>query len=318
MDFDDLPELSKPITKLIETVSNAMGVLFYPKKIKREANADARAISVISDAIRNNNDLDISFEKNGIKINNLDNIDMIERSLQRRVFQDYIKEINIENVVSMAVERLKEEKVVSNEAVEMSWINMLLDSVSYVDNEELQKIWSQILVSEVIKPGQTSLRTLETVKCLSPCEVRMFEKLSNYILRIKDDVHDVYDYFILNDERVFEQIGISIVDLLKLEDAGLIANSVNMFEEIIINKNEKKEIYSGLNQVVITINNNSNMTFRTEKRIFLLSEAGREVYETVYSDTVSTNICSYYKLVESIIYEKNNQIIRNEIKDLKL
>ena len=318
MDFDDLPELSKPITKLIETVSNAMGVLFYPKKIKREANADARAISVISDAIRNNNDLDISFEKNGIKINNLDNIDMIERSLQRRVFQDYIKEINIENVVSMAVERLKEEKVVSNEAVEMSWINMLLDSVSYVDNEELQKIWSQILVSEVIKPGQTSLRTLETVKCLSPCEVRMFEKLSNYILRIKDDVHDVYDYFILNDERVFEQIGISIVDLLKLEDAGLIANSVNMFEEIIKNKNEKKEIYSGLNQVVITINNNSNMTFRTEKRIFLLSEAGREVYETVYSDTVSTNICSYYKLVESIIYEKNNQIIRNEIKDLKL
>ena len=51
LQVSDILGLSEPLTKLIETVSTGMGMLYEPIHLKRRAKAKAEEIKLISDAI---------------------------------------------------------------------------------------------------------------------------------------------------------------------------------------------------------------------------------------------------------------------------
>ena len=58
---DVVKTLSEPVTKLIDTVSHAIGKAYEPRYIKRMADAKSYEIRVISEELRNNSDLPIVY-----------------------------------------------------------------------------------------------------------------------------------------------------------------------------------------------------------------------------------------------------------------
>lgn len=316
VDFEDLVGLSEPITKLIETIGNAIGWFFNPIQRKRDRIADVKTIRAISEVARENLDIPIKYEKNGIRIDTSEYSGIIERSAQRQIYQEFVKEINIEMIAEKAAKKLEKIRVVSKKPVDVGWTNMLLDSIGYTNDPMLQELWAEILASEVIKPGQTSRRTLEVVRRLSVEEAVIFEKVAEYVIYMEDVKNGVVDYFIPQDDSVLETVGISSVDMIRLEDAGLIANSVNVVENFTLRKCDKKEIYAGNDEIVVIVVNNDKKDRTFRKNIYLLSEAGREVYNVVHRRKVDTGKSDYYKAVENYFNRDDLAELFNGINEL--
>lgn len=291
-------EKESALAKLIETIGKAIGVLYEPTHIRRMAKAKADEIKIIGDAMQKDIFLPTNYDDGKIFINTEDFNGLVERSSKRFVFQEISKQASIDSVINKAAELIDENTFFSSEPVDVGWTNTFFDSITNVSDSNLQQIWAQILASEVIHPGQTSLRTLEIVRRLSYKEVKLFDKLSEYVLFIEDTDNNVFDYFIPHDNSIFKLFDISVVDFIRLEDAGLLANSANIIEEFFLDINSEKEIYAGNDEVVMVLTNNTRNPILIKKNIYLLSEAGREVYSTIYRDKVHTDKNDYYKAVE--------------------
>lgn len=94
----------------------------------------------------------------------------LQRAEQRRDFNAIRQEKNIESVIEMTAEDIKNSTEVSDESVDSTWIYRFFDAVKDVDSEDIQRIWSKILSKEIASPNSTSLRTLETLRNMSTKE----------------------------------------------------------------------------------------------------------------------------------------------------
>lgn len=329
--LSDLAMLSEPIMKLLKTVMQGIGFLFGPWQKIRQAKADAESIEVISEAIAKSDDrwgLNISYDNGIIRIESKnteqlqetsseeikeydncfykkaveevdENTNLLERSINRVLFQELSKEKNIEVVIIEAVEILYSETVVSPDPVNTAWASVFFNSSGYASDPYIRKIWGAILAAEVKMPGRSSLRTLETVKMLSRDEARMFEGIKDYILNIEDDHNHVKDYFILTDENILKHMGRTFPDILTLVDANLLMPNTN---SIIVGNTIKPgnamEVFAG-NRVVFEITNNTEKEMRASKIAMLLTEAGRQIYKILYENSIETDKEEYYKLCKN-------------------
>ena len=153
----DLGELSKPIDTLINKISDATGVLFEPRRIRRkaEAEADAKITIAKSDAIVRNIELE----------NNLKLQEINKRALQRVVREEVIKQKNIENIILKAISYITSSA--KSEDIDNDWLLKFFDKSKYISNEKMQEIWGKILAGEANKPGNFSRKTLDIVEELN-------------------------------------------------------------------------------------------------------------------------------------------------------
>lgn len=97
----NLGDISKPATVLIEKISNAVGILYEPRKIKNLAKANAEA-----EKIKFLGQLELS--------------DLELRSINRFVTQEAKKQQNIESITAQAIQELPCDS--NTEALEEDWI----------------------------------------------------------------------------------------------------------------------------------------------------------------------------------------------------
>jgi len=341
----DLAGFGEAISKLIETVAKGVGVLYEPWHKVRLAKADAKTIGIISATIANNTelfDLPTSYDDGTIKIEpkqtelameeptskalqqpsegstatqsltteELNEYkELLVRSVERTLYQEVSKELNIEAVIERAAELLKDETVVSSKPVDTSWANALFDSAGYINDPELQKVWGDVLAAEVKEPGQTSMRTLDVLKKISSDEAKLFDKIADYILNAEDLNNHVIDYFVFTDDAVMGQMGVTFPELLKLIGAGLLMyNGGTVSVGYKLNPHENREIYVG-DAVAFELKNDSDKVIDAMKPAVLLTEAGREVYMILYKNKVDTNKMSYYQVCKEYM-------LRDETKEL--
>jgi hypothetical protein len=165
MDIKDLVGLEKPTTKLIEVVSDAVGVV-YTDTIG--VNAEVRRKLKIAEAE----------QKIQLMKSDTDN-EIVIRTQQRLAVQEVKRQINIEEIVSGAVEHLPES--VTDEKPTEEWTAAFFNIAQDISSEEIQILWSKILAGEVSKPGSYSMRTLDTLKMLSKNEAETFIKLNSFV-----------------------------------------------------------------------------------------------------------------------------------------
>lgn len=208
----DLGKLSKPISKLIEAVSQGIGTLYEPTKIRRKAKAQADASVIKVEA-------DIKKQE------------LLKRAFNRFAFQEMRRQENIENIIKVAAESLP--GTVSEEPVGKDWISRFFDECNDVSDEELQKLWGRLLAGEVASPKSCSRKTLAVLKDFSKEDAELFIEFCSYIwVRIGDflDVEDLkyYEpyYFmpidIMNLEPFLEKCILTYGECLHLENLGLI------------------------------------------------------------------------------------------------
>lgn len=231
MDLKDLAGISKPITKLIEVISQGLGAIYKPYLIKKTADAKAYEIKVISDAIKHNQtDLkQVSYTEEKLSLISIDETELSkdltleERTEQRVNYQEQKKQKNVENITQKTAQQLENEESVSDEPVDEDWATRFFNYAEEISNEEMQNLWAQILAGEIKKPKSFSLRTLQTLRNLSKEEAQIFSKVANYVIKVGKD------YFLYKGTNNLEEFGVNFSDLALLQELDLLhsGNFVN-------------------------------------------------------------------------------------------
>lgn len=151
----------KPIEKLIDVISTGIGVLYTPRRIRKEAKAEAERSLILAEAKA----------KKLLIMNDAEN-ELARRAGQRIVHQELNRQKNIEEIADKVLNYLGES--VSEISPEKDWSDRFFNRAQDVSNEELQDVWAKILAEELTSPGKTHLKTLDVLSNLGKTEAIYF------------------------------------------------------------------------------------------------------------------------------------------------
>lgn len=262
----------KPLEKLIEVVSNGIGTLYRPRKIRKEADAQAYAIKVLENA-----------KAIAGSDARLIDAETTERIGQRLVAQEIRRQNNIDSVVEAASIEMKGKKV-SEEPVGDDWATRFFGYVQDVSEEDMQAIWAKILAREIEKPNSFSIRLLNLMSMLSRKEAEVIGNMAQFV---------VYDYtshdaYILNSKKIENY---KFNDIMLLMELGLLDGSSNL--AITLDKNEADSI-----NLLLTKKETGLFVSSTKEHMFVhiykLTSLGREIMQLVDGAELNINYVKEY------------------------
>ena len=193
----NLGELSKPVTVLIEKISDAVGTIYEPHQITRVAKAEAKA-----DKIRAESDIEIT--------------DLQIRAEQRMREEETRNQKNIEDITTKTVPHINENA--NPEGMDDDWIANLFNKCRIVSDDEMQSLWARVLATEANSPGSLSKRTVNILSDFDKNDAELFTKLCGFGWNIGGVVPLVFDV----QAEIYNNHGINFNTLSHLENIGLI------------------------------------------------------------------------------------------------
>jgi len=192
----NIGELSKPATVLIEKVSSAIGVLYEPRRIRREAEAKADAALVEAES--------------RIQIGELE-----RRALTRFVVEQTREQKNIEDITTKALPNLNPGSDPS--AMDEDWISDFFSKCRRVSNEEMQSLWSSLLAGEANQPQSVSKRTVDFVAAMDRADAETFTRVCRFSTNSLNETL-IFD----TSHQILADNGVTWADLSHLDAIGLI------------------------------------------------------------------------------------------------
>lgn len=293
INLSDFFGLSEPLQKLIETVSCGVGKLYEPVHVKRMAKAKATEIKMISDRISDVSKIPVKYDNGKVFVDGTDYTELVKRTQSRMAFQELKKQQNIDCAVNFAVQELAGETNVSKEPVDEDWVSRFFDSVSSVNEKEMQLIWGKILAGEVKEPGSFSMRTLDVVRNLSKKEAECFLKILPCVMGSGGD------YFISSDEEIINVANITFYDILTLDDCGLLYADGTMRISFTVAKNDPVIMYS--DDYAINMTRRKDEPYNGSVGVYKLKTAAQELYPLLRKQTNE----DYVMLWARELYDKN-------------
>lgn len=165
--IDDLSGLGGVAKKVLDAVEKAIGALYRPRAIQKEAAAQAVAKRLLAQGQADAN-----------KIIAEADIDIWERVQARLGHQEVRRQRNIDNVVLRAIEhatKLSEEEAQPND-IDEDWMAQFLNRAQDVGQKEMQEVWGRILAREAAAPGSFGFRSLEALSRMMRSEAETFQK----------------------------------------------------------------------------------------------------------------------------------------------
>lgn len=244
--------------RILDKITGATGIIFGAYKEKQRAKSNFLA-----------------------EINNRRDLSNIDKLAITSNYKKILKEYENQNdIVNKALELLN--KPVNEyriDSIDNTWIMNFMDYIKNICDEELKIIWSKILAGELEKPGKYSLRTLEEVKKISKKDAELFSKLAGFIMKSEST------YFILKDNEVLEEYGISYEDIILLDEIGFIKDDAKIINYV---SNQAKIIYNDL--FVFIVGKNEKLSLN----IYKLTEVGEEVFSLLQNTNSNINFLSRY------------------------
>ena len=207
----------KSIEKLIEVASKGMGVLYKPRAIRKEADAEAYKEEVLAKA-----------NAKSFIIEGEAKIELYKRARQRLANQEINRQVNIEDIVEKSIPFLEETEV-SETPVEDDWRVRFFEKAQDVSDEDMQNVWAKILAEEVTTPGKIGLRTLDIVSNMSKLEAEKFQVACS----LSAQFTSIYK---LKEHTGLFEFGLSYPDLMTLREAGLLNDSDNLISNLLVIK----------------------------------------------------------------------------------
>jgi hypothetical protein len=199
VEISDLVGFKEPMTKLVECLRDATGVVYEPTRIRRRAKAEADAALILVNA---------EIQKN----------DLLRKAAERLATTEIRRQENIEAIVSEASKVSRGENPESKP--ENDWINNFFEEAKDISDQDLQKIWANILGGEIDSPGQFSRKTLAILKQIGKKEAAKFHKFC--CLCWQSNAGDIFVPIDHRNRALAEECGLSFDDCQELETLGLI------------------------------------------------------------------------------------------------
>jgi len=182
MEIKDLAGLSEPSSKLIEVVSKAVGTIYEPTRIRREAKA-------LADALITKTKAEIEVEE------------IRYRAANRLVAQEIKKQENIESVARQAA-AMVHTMPATDQAIDEDWLNRFILDAQEVSDARLQTVWAKLLAGEFQSPGAFPRRVFRLIKDFEPKDAELIDSLADKLLWVEN--HDGSSCAFLN-SHIFEE-----------------------------------------------------------------------------------------------------------------
>ena len=292
-DFNIVKIDGKPLEKLIEVVSNAIGTLYEPRQLVRIARAEAEAerIKAIEGA-----------KTEALLVNNEERYAELSAVEKRIVAKESKRQNNINNVVAVAAQSLKEEEGVSSEPVNPDWATRFFDITQDISDETMQDLWGRILAGEVKRPKSYSLRTLDVLKNITREEAELFEKAAQYVLY--DGSYYLYHF----SEGKEEYCPLEYTDIAHLIEIGLVQSGTDITQNYYHRDSDVPQhtlFYA--EQYVAFFEIPSNLK-QISFPIYQLTTVGSELYELI---SIKPNMDFFEQMLQCIM--KRNRFENNGI-----
>lgn len=243
-------ELSKPATVLVQKISTAVGGVFKPWQIVRVAKAEAEA-----ERIRAVSEIEIS--------------DLHRRALHRFLEEEAKRQSNIEAITEKALPQLMNES--KPEGIEDDWITNFFDKSRIVSDDQMQKLWAQVLAGEANVPGTFARRTVNLMGDLDKADAMLFAQLCGFVWQVGNLVPLVFSPA---PDDIYSEHGIHFNALSHLESLGLVQfNSVTSFRRLRLPKTLIVHYYG--HPVTLTLAKDTDNELRLGN--VLLTRAGQEL-----------------------------------------
>ncbi len=245
----NLGDLSKPATKLIEKISDAIGGIFKPYQIVRVAKADAAAEQIRADS--------------KIVVQ-----DIHRRAMHRFLEEEAKKQKNIEDITQRALPNLKSDA--KSENIENDWITNFFDKCRLISDTEMQNLWSRILSGEANSPGSYSKRTVNFLSSLDKDDAELFTNLCKFEWNLGGAIPLIYDH----QNEIYNKHNINFNTLNHLESIGLIQfNSISGYRHIELPQLVSFSYYGQVVEVEFPKETNNQMDIG----LVLLTSVGEEL-----------------------------------------
>ena len=299
-----LETLTVAAVKLIDVCAKGCGRITKPYFDKKDIDNEFYRTIQLAKANALANQITNNSQKEQLTETQKSNLSLEERTQSRVSFQEQKKQINLENIIAVAAELLKNEQAVTDEPVDEDWITRFFKNAADISDEEMQSLWGKILAGEIKQPKTYSLRTLELVKNLTKEEAQTFEKVAHFAAIYGEDSYLFLTNATTNTHIFGELYDIKFSDILLLSGIGLI-------------QQQKIKLYFGLNQKNITpIFNFGDKTLMLDIKAnaprfgidnLIFTKAGHELLTLIHSKKVPFEYLKAFA-----------ESIKNETIDVKL
>ena len=189
--------LTKPATRLVEKISDAVGILYEPTHLRRIGKAKA--------------DVALLEAATSVEVSDLE-----RRVIARWRHEEAMNQKNIEGILKKTLLQVSDDA--NPDEVDDDWISNLFSKCRMVSDEEMQFLWSKVLAGEVNVPGSFSKRTVNALSNLDKREAELFTCLCGFVCNIGGSIPVVLDPV----DQIYTTSGISYGAVRYLDSAGLI------------------------------------------------------------------------------------------------
>ncbi|QSX34388.1 TIGR03899 family protein [Shewanella avicenniae] len=161
------------------------------------------------------------------------NASVLERAEMRLRKQLEQYQRNLENIYAMTLSYTPSD--VAGVDLDADWTHQFFSMAEQIHNHTMQDLWARILASEIVQPGNFSLRTLETLTKLTLKESHILEKALGMAVKINQEsrlklisgyrVSGGLGHYFRKQNHVnlgLSNFGLPYSNLLTLVDAGLL------------------------------------------------------------------------------------------------
>ena len=280
-----------PAIKLIDCIRSMFGKIYEPIHVKRMAKANAFALQTMQKAIDSNPELAQAYNNGMIQIDNKELNELATRSIERSLYQEMVKQQNLESIVAKTYGLLENEPDVPNEPVEQDWMARFVNSVETISDDDMQLLWAKVLAGEIKKPKTYSLRTLENLKNLSKEEALLFQQYCEYIITSQGR-----SYFI-NEDALLEKSGLSVDAILKFSDCGIANDSTFLNITINVSPNTPEVFFN--DELIIICRNPASESTSFTIQIYTLTKFGNDLVTIINKKTSNDFLIAFAKYIKS-------------------
>jgi hypothetical protein len=268
--------ITEPITELVKVVSNGIGTLYEPRRIRKKAEAEAKALEITERS------------KTNAEIERRERLSESDIRIQNRLkAQERIRQKNIDDVVDIAANQLKGENEVPKDKVSVDWATRFFNTVQDISEDEMKLIWGKLLAGEVKSPGSYSLRAIELLKNLTPDEALLFTEVSKFAFKRAREI------IIIQSDNINNDFGLTFDKILTLTDAGLLKPIIDTAIDL--------APLNGAEEVIFTYGNYAvKAIVKSEGQIatYIYTTAGSQIYKLI--DNPEVNLDYLRKVLQSI------------------
>lgn len=203
------------VTAFLDKISEATGVVTKPWQTRRDAKAEADAAVIKAKAEAQITLIKAEADQEALTIQ--------ERAEVRRATAAIKEQQNLDAIVNDAAANLKDDA--QPEKMDEDWLANFIDKARLFSDEEMQRLWSQVLAGEANVPGSFSRRTIGTLANLEKADAELFRRMCSFSLIESDGEH----HLLLNGiaslfytDSFFKDRGLTYSSVLALTEAGLV------------------------------------------------------------------------------------------------